>query len=139
MYSKLRIATAALAAAAIFCGGTLFGARQAAPGGAGRNKFGMPKTVIHVVSFKWKADVPEAEKQKALDGVREMAAKIPGIKNIWMKSTRVQPRDYDAAFVIEFKGRDAADDYAENPVHAEWAKHYVSIREESRSLQITNE
>ncbi len=138
MHAKLHIGVAVLAAAAIFSTGSVFGAWQASRSAA-PNKFGMPKTLIHVVSIKWKEGTPDAEKQKALDGVREMAAKIPGIKSIWIKAARVQPRDYSAAFVIEFEDRAAADAYAENPAHAEWAKGYLAIRQESRSLQITNE
>jgi len=106
---------------------------------AGQNKFGQPKTIIHVSLIKWKADAPEAEKQKAIEGVKEMAAQIPGIKNIWLKPTRMQPRDYHTAFVIEFENREAAVRYAEDPVHAKWSEHFRSVREASISPQITNE
>ncbi len=128
MSLKARSILAAVVATAIFWSGWA----------VGQNKFGRPNTVIHVVSIKWKADAPEAERQKALNGVADMAAQIPGIKNIWIKSTRVQPSDYNAAFVIEFENREAADRYAEHPAHKAWQKHYLEIREQSRSLQITN-
>lgn len=105
---------------------------------AGQNKFGTPKSVIHVAIIKWKADVPDAERQKVLDGVKDMAAKIPGVKNVWLKGERIQPRDFNSAFAIEFKDREAADAYAESPVHKAWADHYVPLREESRSIQVTN-
>jgi hypothetical protein len=129
MTSRMRFALALLVAGALFGAGYV----------AGQNKFGMPKTIIHISLIKWKADAPEAEKQKAIEGVKEMAAKIPGIKNIWIKPSRMQPRDYDTAFVIEFEDRDAAVRYAESPIHAEWTKHFLSIREASISPQITNE
>ena len=32
-----------------------------------------------------------------------MAAKIPGMKNVWTKALRVQPEGYHDAFVIEFE------------------------------------
>jgi len=67
-----------------------------------------------------------------------MAAKIPGIKNVWVKATRVQPREFNAAFAIEFEDRAAADAYVEHPAHKEWEGIYLPIREQSRSLQITN-
>lgn len=137
MNTRLRIATAVVAAAALFGTGTLVGARQAARAAAA-NKFDAPKTIIHISLIKWKAGVPDEEKQKTLDGVKEMAAQIPGIKNVWTKAVRVQPRDYNAAFVIEFENREAADRYAEHPAHKAWQKHYLEIREQSRSLQITN-
>jgi hypothetical protein len=90
------------------------------------------------VIIKWKPDTPEAERQKVADGIKEMAAKIPGIKNIWQKGDRIQPRDFTSAFAIEFVNRDAADAYAESPIHKAWADHYVPLREESRSIQVTN-
>jgi len=115
----------------------LLGAGYAA--GQAAAKFGMPKSIIHVVVVKWKEDASEADRQKAIDGVKKMAAQIPGIKNIWIKTARIAPRDYHAAFVIEFKDRASADNYGEHPAHEEWMKHYIPIREASLSPQITNE
>ncbi len=137
MNVKLRIAAAALAAAAIFLAGAAFGSRQTARAAA-LNKFGAPKTIIHLSLIKWKEGVPDEEKQKALDGVKEMAAQIPGIKNVWIKATRMQPRDFNAAFVIEFENREAADRYAESPVHEAWTKKFLAIREASISPQVSN-
>ncbi len=105
---------------------------------AGQNKIGTPKSVIHVVIIKWKAGVPDAERQEVLDGIKDMAAKIPGIKNVWLKGERIQPRDFNSAFVIEFENRAAADAYAESPIHKAWSDHYLTLREESRSIQVTN-
>jgi hypothetical protein len=124
----LRLVCAMLLAAALFAGGYL----------TAQNKFRAPNTIIQVSLIKWKPGVSDADKQKVLDGVREMAGKIPGIKNVWLKATRMQPRDYHAAFVIEFADRAAAEAYAESPVHDEWSKFYLSIREASISPQITN-
>ena len=128
MNRNLRIAAGVLAAAVIFCGGYA----------VGQHKFGQPKTIIHVSLIKWKADASEADKQKALEGVKEMAAQIPGMKNIWTKVSRMQPRDFHTAFVIEFENREAADRYAEHPVHEAWSKQFLAIREASISPQITN-
>ncbi len=138
MSATVRIATATLAAAVLFGSGTIVGVRYASATAAA-NKFGTPKTIIHISLIKWKADVPEAEKQKALDGVKEMAAQIAGIKNAWTKAVRVQPRDFNAAFVIEFENREAANRYAESPVHEAWTKQFLAIREASISPQVTNE
>ena len=129
MTRTLRIGLAVLAGAVLFAAGFV----------AGQNKFGQPKTVIHVVAVKFKADSTPDQQQKALQGVLDMAAKIPGIKNVWIKSTRVQPQGYSAAFVIEFADHAAADAYAESPIRNVWFnKVYNPIREESRSFQITN-
>jgi len=129
MTRTLRIGLAVLAGAVLFAAGFA----------TGQNKFGQPKTVIHVVAVKFKADSTPAQQQAALQGVLEVAAKMPGIKNVWIKSTRVQPQGYSAAFVIEFADRAAADAYAESPLRNDWFnKTYNPIREESRSFQITN-
>ena len=105
----------------------------------GQNTYGTPKTVIHVVTGKWKAEATDEQKKAALEGIRTMAAKIPGIKNVWLKADRIQPREYNYAFAIEFESRAAADAYAEHPAHAEWDKPYQVARQESRSQQLTNE
>ena len=70
---------------------------------AGQNRVGQPKTIIHVVEIQWNPGVPQMEKDAALSGVKDMAAKIPGIKNVWMKAERLEPRDFSAAFVLEFQ------------------------------------
>lgn len=105
---------------------------------AGKSTFHQPSSIIHVVTVKWKADSTPEQQQAALDGVKTMAAEIPGIKNIWIKSTRVQPRDYSAAFAIEFEDKAAAERYVDHPAHKAWQKIYEPIHEESRSQQITN-
>jgi Stress responsive A/B Barrel Domain len=105
---------------------------------AGQNKFGQPKTVLHLSIIKWNANASDADKQRALEGVKEMAAKIPGIRNVWIKGDRIQPRDFNAAFAIEFKDRDAADAYAESPIHKAWSDQYLLLRAASLSEQITN-
>ena len=99
---------------------------------------GQPKTIIHFVSIKWRAGVPDAEKQKAIDGIRQMANQIPGIKNVWIKTIRVQPQDFNAVFALEFANQDAADDYRDHPAHAAWDKEFQALRENSLSGQATN-
>jgi hypothetical protein len=126
--SGAKILGAALLACALFASGYV----------SGQNKFGQPKTVLHLAMIKWNPGVSDAQKQQVLDGVKEMAAKIPGIKNVWIKGERLQPRDFNAAFAIEFKDRDAADTYAESPIHAAWEAQYVPLRAASISEQVTN-
>jgi hypothetical protein len=104
-----------------------------------QNSFGTPKTIIHVSVIQWKEGVSAADKKRALDGVKEMAAKIPGMKNVWTKALRVQPQGYHDAFVIEFENQAAADRYAKDPVHAAWTEAFTKIREASVSPQITND
>jgi hypothetical protein len=126
----LRIGAGAIVGTVLFGGG--FAAGQA------KNHFSQPKTVLQISLIKWRAGVPDAEKQKAIDGVKEMAAQIPGMKTIWLKTDRMQPRDWDAAFAIEFASRDAANDYALSPIHEKWSKAYLQLRESSLSPQLSN-
>jgi len=104
-----------------------------------QNRYGAPKTIIHVSIIQWKEGVSAAAKKQVLDGVKEMASKIPGIRNVWTKALRVQPDGYHDAFVIEFENQAAADRYAKDPVHDAWTEAFAKIREASVSPQITNE
>ncbi len=104
----------------------------------GQSQYGMPKTVLHVVSLKWTEEATDAQKQLAIDGIKDMAGEIDGIKNIWLSPDRVQPREFNFAFAIEFESRQAADAYAEHPAHEAWYDVYLPVRDQSRSLQITN-
>lgn len=128
MTTTARILAGAICAAALFASGYV----------AGQNRFGQPKTIIHTVEVKWNPGVTYAQKQEAMNGVKQMAARIPGIKNIWIKADRLEPRDFSWAYAIEFRDRDAADAYAESPVHAAWERKYVPLREASLSVQVTN-
>jgi hypothetical protein len=104
-----------------------------------QNSFGTPKTIIHVSVIKWTEGVSAADKKKVLDGVKEMAAKIPGMKNVWIKGLRVQPEGYTDAFAIEFENQAAADRYAKDPVHDKWTEEFAKVREATLSPQITND
>lgn len=128
MTKTAKILAAMLCAAALFAGGYV----------AGQNRFGQPKTIIHLVEVKWNPGVTEAQKQEVMAGVRRMAARVPGIENIWVKADRLEPRDFSWAYAIEFRNRDAADAYAESAVHAAWEQKYVPLRFASISVQVTN-
>lgn len=103
-----------------------------------QNRFGQPKTVLHVVVYKWKAGVSEGDQQRTIDAIKMMAAKIPGIKNVWLKTERNQIRDFSGVYAIEFTGPDAAADYAESKLHEVWAKQWQELRENSLSFQVSN-
>ena len=132
MNTTIRRAALALTLIAVFALGITLG----------QSKFAQPKSVIHVVSLKWKADSTPAQQQAALDGVKTMAGKIPGIKNIWIRSTKTQggtqEAPYKASFAIEFADEAAHKAYADHPARAEWLKVYNVAREESNNQVITN-
>jgi hypothetical protein len=106
---------------------------------AGQNKFGQPKSIIHVVTVEWTAGSTPEQRQKAIDGVKQMAAEIPGMKNVWLKTLKVQGLSGNAsAFVMEFADQAAFDAYAGHPAHKKWESIYLPIREQSRTHDITN-
>jgi len=104
---------------------------------AGQNKFGQPKSVLHVITVKWKGDSTPVQRQAAIDGVKTMASKVPGITNVWLKTVKVQG-DKDAVIVMEFKDQAAFDAYTEHPAHKKWEEIYLPIREQSQTHDITN-
>jgi hypothetical protein len=105
---------------------------------AGQNRFGQPKTVLHVVIYKFKDATSNNDREIAVNGIKEMAGKIPGIKNVWLKTERNQIKDFSGVYAIEFTSAEAAADYAESPVHEAWSKKWQELRENSLSFQISN-
>jgi len=102
------------------------------------NRFGQPKTVVHVVAYKFRDATSLNDQEQAIAGIKDMAAKIPGIKNIWLKTERNQIRDFSGVYVIEFTSPEAAADYAESPIHDAWRKRWEQLRENSLSFQVSN-
>ena len=103
-----------------------------------QNRFGQPKTVLHVVVYKFKDNVSNYDREKAISGIKDMAGKIPGIKNVWLKTSRNQIKDFSGVYAIEFTSGEAAADYSESPVHEAWSKMWQEQRENSLSFQISN-
>lgn len=102
----------------------------------GQNKFGQPKSVLHIVTVKWKEDSTAEQRQKAIDGVKTLASKYPGITNVWLKPLKVQGTD--AVFVMEFKDEAALKAYVDTPAQKAWYDLYLPIRERSQTHDITN-
>ncbi|HYL84441.1 MAG TPA: Dabb family protein [Candidatus Angelobacter sp.] len=126
-----------LLGAGIFVSGIAAGSLHARSA-AVQNRFGQPKTVLHVVVYKFKDTVSNYDREKAINGIKEMAGKIPGVKNVWLKTERNQIRDFSGVYAIEFTSAEAAADYAESPVHEAWSKTWQEQRENSLSFQISN-
>jgi len=123
--------------AGLFVAGAAAGSVYARSG-AVQNRFGQPKTVLHVVVYKFKDTVSNADREETLNGIKGLAGKIPGIKNIWLKTERNQIRDFSGVYAIEFTNAETAADYAESPLHEAWAKKWEQQRENSLSFQISN-
>jgi hypothetical protein len=103
-----------------------------------QNRFGQPKTVLHVVVYKFRDNVSNYDREKTINGIKDMARKIPGIKNVWLKTGRNQIKDFSGVYAIEFTSAEAAADYSESPVHEAWSKMWQEQRENSLSFQVSN-
>ncbi len=123
-----RIAAVAAGALVVFGAGML----------AGANTFGTPKSVLHIITVQWKASATPEQRSAAIEGVKKMAGEIPGIRNVWLKTLKVQPGDYHNVIVMEFRDEAAFKDYAANPAHKEWEKIYLPVHGESRTHDVTN-
>jgi hypothetical protein len=134
--SKKRVAHIVLWAG-LFIAGMAAGSLHARSA-AGQNRFGQPKTVLHVVIYKFKDATSNNDREMAVNGIKEIAGKIPGIKNVWLKTERNQIKDFSGVYAIEFTSAEAAADYAESPVHETWSKKWQELRENSLSFQISN-
>src|SRR2546430_16456002 len=93
-----RIAQVGLAAALFISGvaaGTLH-ARSAAV----QNHFGQPKTVLHVVVYKFREDVSNYDREKAIDGIKDMAGEKPRPKKSLVKNQGKQAPRFHGGFGI---------------------------------------
>ena len=123
-----KVVSLAAAALALFGAGMLIGAKT----------YQKPKTLIQVVTIKWTADAAPEQRRAAIEGVEKVAAEVPGVRNVWLRSIRVQPRDFMTAFAIEFEDQASAERFARHSAHEAWNKSFLPIIEESRSQQVTN-
>src|SRR5215813_4854440 len=103
---------------------------------AGQNKFGQPKSILHIITVQWSAESTPEQRQAALDDVKTMASQVPGLTNVWLKTIKVQGKD--AVIVMEFKDQAAFDAYTNHPAHKKWEEFYLPIREQSQTHDITN-
>jgi hypothetical protein len=83
--------------------------------------------LTHIVSFKYKADVPESTRQdhrERLAGLRSLA---------WVVDLKVgadvvrSARSFDTGLIVTFEGRSALDGYAADPRHVPVAQFGASL------------
>jgi Stress responsive A/B Barrel Domain len=98
-----------------------------------------PRTVIHVITVKWKADATPAQIDKVLATVAAMPAEYKGITHVWTKPIKKQlPEGYSHLIVMEFASEDALKQYVDSAAQKKFYAVYMPIREESRTSDITN-
>jgi len=98
-----------------------------------------PKTVIHVITVKWKSDATPAQIEQAIHGAEALPSQYPGIARVWTNPIKKQlPEGYNHVIVMEFVNEDALKKYADSPAQKKWYELYMPIREESQTSDITN-
>ena len=100
----------------------MLGALVAAKDNSNANSF---KGVRHIVLFKFKDGVAQAEIDKIVDAFGELENKIEQIVD-YEAGTNVSPENLDQgfthAFVVSFKTIKDRDDYLPHPAHKEFVK-----------------
>ncbi len=87
-------------------------------------------SVLHLVSFKYKADVDDAQRD---DHRARLAAlhELDGITSLKVGADIVRsPRSFDTGLAVTFVDRAALDAYQKNPRHVPVAQFGVSLAEQ---------
>lgn len=100
--------------------------------------YGRPKTVLQVVTIKWTSEAAPEQRRAALEELEKAAAAAPGVRNLWLRALRVQPRDFMSAYAIEFEDAPSAERFPATQAYEQWKKHYLPLIEESHTQQLTN-
>ncbi len=90
--------------------------------------------LIHLVSFKYKADVTDAVRRDHRAKLKGLAG-LPSVVELKVGEDVVRsPRSYDTGLLVKFPDRAALDAYATNPQHvvvaqlgASLAEHIVAV------------
>jgi hypothetical protein len=97
-----------------------------------------PKTVIHVIAVKWKADTTPEQINKVLAVVKAMPSQYPGISHVWTNAIKKQiPDGYSNVIVMEFVSEEALTKYVDSPAQKKFYEVYMPLREESRTSDIS--
>jgi Stress responsive A/B Barrel Domain len=106
-----------------------------------------PKSVIHVVTLRWKEGSTKEQIDGALKALEAAAEKYPGITRLWLRPMSVQGapigkcddcKPVTHAFVMEFASEDALMKYRNSDAQKAFYEVYIPLREESRTHDITN-
>ena len=97
-----------------------------------------PKSVIHVITVKWKPGTTQAQIDNAIKAAETM--NYAGLKNVWTRPIKMQFDDKDVKniIVMEFESEEALKNYTDSPAQKRWYEAYLPIRGESRTHDITN-
>jgi hypothetical protein len=87
-------------------------------------------SLMHMVSFKYKADVPEETRSEHRSRLQGLAV-LPGVEGLKVGRDLVgSARSYDTGLIVTFTDREALDGYQKNPLHVPVAQFGVSLCEQ---------
>lgn len=98
----------------------------------------LPKSVLHIITLRYKPEVTEADKAKVIEATKKLAADYPGITRLWFKKLKVQVEGMTDIIVMEFKDQAAFDAYGPAKAHKDWEAIYLPMRGESNTQDVTN-
>ena len=76
--------------------------------------------VTHLVAWKYRADVPEADREKHRAMLRSLRSVVEGIDELTVGSDFLRgPNSYDTGLFARFRDRSVLDAYTVNPEHVE--------------------
>jgi hypothetical protein len=97
-----------------------------------------PKSVIHVVTIKWKDGTTPEQITKALQAFEAASNTYKGVTRVWTRAIKVQGQGYTHAVVMEFASEQALKDYAGSDAQKKLYEVYLPIRGQSTTHDITN-
>lgn len=98
----------------------------------------LPKSVLHIITLRYKPGTSEADKTKVIDATKKMATAYPGITRLWFKKIKVQVEGMSDIIVMEFKDQAAFDAYGPAKPHKDWEAVYMPLRDSSNTQDVTN-
>ena len=74
--------------------------------------------LIHIVCWKYRPDVPEADREEHRRRLKELSQRLPNIARLDVGADILHlDRSFDTALVAEFESREALDSDNEHPEH----------------------
>jgi hypothetical protein len=97
-----------------------------------------PKSVVHVINVRFKADASKAAIDDAIAAIGKM--NYAGLKNVWLKPIKVQGGDskFTHCLVMEFESEEALNKYSGSEAQKEWYKKWLAVRDLSNTHDVTN-
>jgi hypothetical protein len=91
--------------------------------------------LTHIVVWKYRADAPQATRDKHVAGLKSLSGVVPGIESFSVGFDTVRlARSYDTGLVAVFRDRAALDAYTVHPEHVKVADFGRSLSDHVASV-----